>query len=300
MQKRKKIILGFGIVILVLVLIIVFVKIRQQRVLVPEYATELSDESAYELDVPYLETEHGQCVLDIVWNTKEGTAPLIVTVHGGGWMGGDKETFTPVQIALAGEGYSVANINYDYVPDVTITEQVEQVKAAIEYLVAHERQYEIDPTQIILIGYSAGGQLATLVTESFAAEESGIHILGCIDFFGPNALEYYITHIDNEVSSWIITTPEIIDGKKNGNIMGEIAKIDPAQQIPSNMPPVLIIQGTEDTLVPKSVSEAFYQALQDAGVPSSISILQGMGHELNLDGTYSLMQDFIEKYTDMD
>lgn len=299
MQKRKILPICLGIAILIVAFVIIFLDVRKQMTSTPLYATELSDDCKYELNVPYLKTSAGQCTMDIAWDTSEGTAPLVVIVHGGGWLGGDKQTFTSVQIALSAEGYSVANINYDHVPDVTITKQLEQVKAAIVYLVENADTYEIDPSQIVVMGYSAGGHLATLAVEDFSAEDSDIQISGCIDIFGPNALEYYITHVENEVSNWFITTPEIIDGKKNGNILEEIAKIDPAQQIPSNMPPVLVIQGNNDTIVPQAVSEFFYQELQDAGSSSSISIIQGMGHDLDLDLTYSLIKSFITKYTDL-
>lgn len=295
MKNHKRVILCLAVVAVLLGAAVAFLEVSRSREQIVEYATELNDHCSYELDVPYLDRE--ACTMDIAWDTNEGTAPLVVIVHGGGWTGGDKDTCRPVQIALTGVGYTVANINYDLVPDVTILEQAEQVKTAVRYLVEHAEQYEIDPSQIVLMGYSAGGHLAALTTEQLTAESSDLQISACIDVFGPTALEYYITTVENQVSDWFITTPEAIDGVQNGNLLEEIAKIDPTQQIPGNMPPTLIIQGNEDTLVPQIISEHFYQALQEKEIPSSLSIIQGMGHELDLDLTYDVLCTFLQEHT---
>jgi len=86
--------------------------------------------------------------------------PVIIDIHGGGWMYGDKELNKLYCLALASRGYTVFNISYSLVPDVTVDVQIKEVMTALKYIGEHIDEYPADKSRIILTGDSAGGQLA--------------------------------------------------------------------------------------------------------------------------------------------
>lgn len=95
------------------------------------------------------------------WTPMEGRrAPLVLFIHGGAWSFGDKRIAAHVMTHFHGLGYAVASINYRLIPDVTVTQQAEDVALALAFLM---RIRNVDPDRVILIGHSAGAHLAALV-----------------------------------------------------------------------------------------------------------------------------------------
>ena len=109
------------------------------------------------------------------------TLPVIIDIHGGGWMYGDKELNEYYCLELAHKGYLVFNISYRLVPDVTVYEQLQDVAAALKWI--SESDYPKD--NIMLTGDSAGGQLAAYsavllqsaeLREIFGVEDGGLDL----------------------------------------------------------------------------------------------------------------------------
>jgi len=90
-----------------------------------------------------------------------GTHPLIVCIHGGGWLSGDKHQFPFSRILRS--GYAVATINYRLSEQATFPAQIIDCKMAVSWLRSHAREYTIDGSRIGVWGISAGGHLAALV-----------------------------------------------------------------------------------------------------------------------------------------
>ena len=108
----------------------------------------LSDGNAYhKLDVYYPENA-------------EGKLPVIIDVHGGGWMYGDKELNKNYCLTLAKRGNVVFNISYRLYPEVTADEQLRDVAAALKWINENLDSFPCDRDSICLTGDSAGGMLA--------------------------------------------------------------------------------------------------------------------------------------------
>lgn len=92
-------------------------------------------------------------------------APLVVFVHGGGWMRGDKGNGTDAaKVAhFAARGFAFASVNYRLVPAARVEDQAQDVADALGYLVRHVADLGVDASRIVLIGHSAGAHLAALV-----------------------------------------------------------------------------------------------------------------------------------------
>ena len=90
----------------------------------------------------------------------EETLPVIVSVHGGGWVYGDKERYQYYCMDLARRGFAVVNFTYRLAPEHPFPAAVEDTNAVFTWLAAHAGECGIDMDKLFMVGDSAGGQLA--------------------------------------------------------------------------------------------------------------------------------------------
>lgn len=89
--------------------------------------------------------------------------PAIIMIHGGGWRSGNKSMNTTMSLALASRGFAVVSVEYRLSLEAKYPAAVDDVISAIRWTRQNAHQYQIDKEKIALVGYSAGGQLASLV-----------------------------------------------------------------------------------------------------------------------------------------
>ena len=112
-------------------------------------------------DIPYLDDGNRYHLLDIYYpeNTTE-KLPVIIDIHGGGWMYADKNLNEYYCKSLADRGFVVFNISYRLAPDVTVNEQIQDCALALKWISENMAEYPCDTENVMLTGDSAGGQLA--------------------------------------------------------------------------------------------------------------------------------------------
>lgn len=102
---------------------------------------------------------------------ENGLLPVIIDIHGGGWMYGDKELNKCYCQHLARHGFAVVNISYCLFPDVTLPEPVQDIFAALNYVLSVAEKYNLDTQRIFLTGDSAGGHYTALTLSILNAPE---------------------------------------------------------------------------------------------------------------------------------
>lgn len=237
--------------------------------------------------------------------------PLVLYLHGGGWMTGDTHRSGPfvdfpgVLAALAGRGYVVAAIQYRLSGEAKFPAQAQDAKAAIRWLRLHASEYGIDPDKALTWGMSAGGHLAGLTAVSCNA--AGLEPKQPHKSFLPDTKSDPITssHVSDCVQggvSWYgvfnmatITaqsrqdkamTRDVPDAPEwrllgcYGSACGEqtIAAASPVTYVDRTDPPMLLIVGSEDTAVPYSQTLEMADKLKAAGVKHELIILPGVNH----------------------
>ena len=90
-------------------------------------------------------------------------APVVLYVHGGGWVRGDKSRALFKPAKLVPEGYLFASMNYRFRPHVSLSEMAEDVATATVWIRDHARQYGGDPSKLFIMGHSAGAHLVAAV-----------------------------------------------------------------------------------------------------------------------------------------
>ena len=139
-------------------------------------------------DIAYIDDGSRYHRLDVYYPqnlTETDKLPVVVDIHGGGWMYAEKNLNEYYCKAIADRGYVVFNVSYRLVPDVTVNEQLQDVACALKWIQENMADYPCDTEHIMLTGDSAGGQLAAYsavllqsseLREVFGTVDSGMKV----------------------------------------------------------------------------------------------------------------------------
>ena len=159
-------------------------------------APVLADEPKVQRGIPYAEPKNERQMLDVYAPTTGKNLPVVVWIHGGGWHSGDKKDVMQKPQAFTDKGFVLVSINYrlqvwtdpQLSPGVTIKQIAEDVARAIHWTHDHAKDFGGDPNTIIVMGHSAGAQLAALVCTDdryLKAEKLSLSIIkGCVPVDG--------------------------------------------------------------------------------------------------------------------
>ena len=139
-------------------------------------------------DIPYTKNAGKLQTLDVYWPPKAKNLPVVFWIHGGGWQGGDKsEVHTKPQV-FNGKGFVFVSTNYRLLPKVDMATLTRDVAKSIRWVHDHIAEYGGDPKRLLIMGHSAGAQLAALLcTDERYLKEVGLSlaiIKGCVPVDG--------------------------------------------------------------------------------------------------------------------
>ncbi len=219
---------------------------------------------------------------------KAGPKPLIMYVHGGGWVGGTTRNsgahgnFPAALAKLASEGFVVASLEYRLAGEARFPAQVQDTRAALRFLKDNAARYGIDPKRTGIWGGSAGAHLAGLAAYSCGVEEMDRDHKPdgreCVQAF----VGWYGVY---DFGALAASRPERRD-QAGERLLGCDGKCpteaylaaSPAFYIDSKDPPTLLIHGTEDKVVPISQSYLVEKELKAAGVPVESLYIPAVDH----------------------
>ncbi len=234
---------------------------------------------------------------------REKPVPLIIWIHGGAWLGGSKNGPSPA-LRFTADGYAVAHLGYRLSQEAPFPAQINDCKAAVRWLRANAKKYNLDPDKFVAWGSSAGGHLVALLgtTASVAELEGTVNDLkessrvqAVVDWFGPTD---FLT-IGNAESDIAHNAPDSPESKLIGGAIPEnkekAAKASPITYVSKDAPPFLIMHGDHDRTVPFNQSEVFYAALKKAGVDVTFLPMKGAGHGFGGPDAIKPVQQFLER-----
>jgi acetyl esterase/lipase len=217
--------------------------------------------------------------LDLAMPTARGSKPRpgIIVIHGGGWVEGDRSSFTsrdsgvPGNIVdFAAQGFVAVAINYRLSGEASFPAALEDCQCAVRWLRAHAATYDLDAQHIGVFGNSAGGHLALLLGllgRDTAAEKdvpySGVssRVQAVVSDSGLIDLLYQYEH---DRARRIIT--QFLGGPPEGERIVAYRRASPRWQITKDAPPMLLIYGAADEQVPVETADDFVSALHHAGL----------------------------------
>ena len=250
-------------------------------------------------DIAYAESSPTQ-KLDIYWPEEgDGPFPVIVSIHGGAFMGGDKRDvqLTPMLESLKRD-YVLIGVNYRMSGEAIFPALIHDVKAAIRWIRANAENYLFDPKRIATWGGSAGGYLSLMMgVSTWASEledltlgnpEQPCHVQAVVDWFGPTDF----LKMDEQLAESGFAPPEefshnganspesLLLGAQITQIPELVHRANPETYIRSIAPPFFIQHGDQDDTVPHQQSVNFAAKVREKAGDERVTLelIEGAGH----------------------
>jgi len=220
-----------------------------------------------------------------------GPTPVVVVIHGGGWVEGTKEERVLEMMPYLEMGFAAVNVEYRLGRISLAPAAVEDCRCALHWVFANAKKYNFDPLRVVLQGGSAGGHLALMTGmltpaagfdrecrgpgDNYWSQNPGTsrdpRVAAIVNWFGitdvldelhgPNAKGYAVV--------WVGDQPNA----------DEIAKrVSPIHYVTSEVPPIITIHGDKDSLVPYEQAVRLHKALDAAKVPNQLYTVPGADH----------------------
>lgn len=230
-------------------------------------------------------------MLDLALPRAAGPHPLVLLFHGGGWSAGERVHLRDEMTTLAGLGYAAASVDYRLMDDGArnrFPTQIADARCAVRYLRRRSGALGLDPDRIAAVGFSAGGHLAELLATAPEVDaldgdcgdtETSPAVRAAIAYYAPSDLRPEASY--GRAADRIIT--RFLDGTRREH-PDRAALASPLTHVDADDAPVLLVHGTEDTVVPIDQSRRLSAALSTAGVPVRSVEIEGAPHGFRMFG----------------
>jgi acetyl esterase/lipase len=229
--------------------------------------------------------------------------PTVIFIHGGGWVGGDRQSRGLSVLPYLEMGFTVVNIDYRLAKHALAPAAVEDCRCALRWVVKNAKQYGFDTNRIVVTGQSAGGHLALMTgmlptTSEFDRQCAGPEqpkVAAIINWYG------------------ITDVPDLLDGPNRQGFAvqwlsslpnrADLARaLSPVTYVRAGIPPILTIHGDADKTVPYGQATQLRQALNSAGAANEMVTVAAGGHgnanwkPIDMIGIYDTLRAFLTKH----
>ncbi len=236
----------------------------------------------------------------------KGKVPLVVFVHGGGWLVNDKYAdigYMKKTVAeVVGQGYALASIDYRFATQAIFPAQIQDCNRAVSFLVDHADKFGFDTERIAVMGFSAGGHLASMMGLSknndipdffMRNSNKSFQFKAVVDFYGPAELLLFPGANDPKSPEGLLIGAAPLDRP-------DLAKTaSPTNYVDKNDPPFLIIHGEKDDMVSPRQSQLLSSWLTVKGVENELIIAKDaphFGEMFDVDDIRTKVMDFLQKH----
>jgi acetyl esterase/lipase len=254
-------------------------------------AVRIADNYIAQPNIVYVTAQNYQAKLDIYRPAKNIASPVVVYIHGGGWVNGTKEEVVMETLPFMAMGFAVVNVEYRLAKISPAPAAVEDCLCVLHWLGRHAREYNLDLDKVIVAGSSAGGHLA--LTTALIPTSAGFEAECATDddYTGGAGLWPNYRAKVAAVINWfgITNVADLLQGANTkayavtwiGSRANreELAKqMSPLTYVRAGLPPILTIHGDRDPYVPYSQAVRFHEALTKAGVKNQLLTIYDKGH----------------------
>jgi acetyl esterase/lipase len=215
----------------------------------------------------------------------KGNRPLVIIIHGGGWLSNDKYAdmgyMKNTMAELLNRGFAIASVNYHYSTQKVFPAQIQDCNRAVSFLFDNAKKFGLDNNRFAVLGFSAGGHLASMLGLSknnnvpdffMPGTNKSFSIKAVVDFYGPAELLLFPGNEDEKspesllIGAAPITRPDLAK------------EASPVTYVDKTDPPFLIIHGEKDELVSLKQSRLLHSWLDIEGVPNELVVVKGAPH----------------------
>ena len=208
-----------------------------------------------------------------------GPTPVLMYIHGGGWVGGNKEANVLRLLPYLDMGWAVVNVQYRLGRVARAPAAVEDCLCALQWVKRNADTYNFDASRIVVTGNSAGGHLA--LTTGMVNKESGLDlecqlqeelgVAAIINWYGITDVGDLIQgeNTKSYAVRWLGSLPDRLDVAR---------RVSPLSYVREGLPPILSIHGDADGIVPHQHALKLHEELERAGVSNELHTVPGGGH----------------------
>jgi acetyl esterase/lipase len=277
--EMHKLIFRSGIAMALMIGVVTGSVYAQKAATPADWAVDLQSNYRVVSNVVYLTANNVELKLDIYAPRTTEAVPTFVYFHGGGWVGGAKESNVMRLMPYLEKGWAAVNVQYRLGGVSLAPAAVEDCLCALRWIIANAEEYGFDTNRLVTSGNSAGGHLA--LTTGMIPESSGLdrqcpgseelEVAAIVNWYGitdvvdlldgPNIKDYAV--------EWLGSQPNRV----------EIAdRVSPLNYVSDALPPIISIHGDADPVVPYSHATRLHDALERAGVPNQLVTVPGGAH----------------------
>ena len=264
-----------------------------------DFGLQIQQDNRLVPDITYLVADNYESKLDVI-GPRPGSAPrpVLLYIHGGGWVGGSKDRMYLHFIPYLQMGMAVVNVGYRLGNVALAPAAVEDARCALRWVYNNADAYALDVSKIVVSGHSAGGHLS-LTTGTLPAD-AGLDGRCPTRVPNPGPADGAFPEMPvAAIVNWfgITDVGDLVRGRNAKSYamawMGaqtdwqEIsARVSPINYVRKGLPPILTIHGDADPIVPYEHATSLHKALARKGVVESLHTIPGGGH-----GGFSLAQN---------
>lgn len=237
-------------------------------------------------DIVYAQVGAQKLALDLHLPAAAAPAPLVIYLHGGGWMSGNKSQYPAF---LVQRGFAVASVDFRSTNDAPFPANVHDIKAAIRFLRAEALRYGYSARRLALSGASSGGHLAALVgvtngdaqfegTEGDNPAESS-SVQAIVSFFGASNLTTILAQSTAHGTSVRVPALRKLLGGPPEDKQPLARLASPVYHVDRTDPPLLLLHGDQDAQMPINQMHELDGAYAAAGLHAETLVLHGVGHD---------------------
>lgn len=219
-----------------------------------------------------------------------GSTGLVLCIHGGGWTGGSRDSYTGSLMQMSDEfHHAVAAVNYRYVSDtVSFDDEMDDISAALAAIRAKGREYGVDFDRVLLTGISAGGHLSLLYAYT-RRDTAPVRPVCVVELCGPADLEHEFYYSDENSISQAVGAEYlrgiIANGVKHPISLDDFDAARPALKqyspinfVDENTVPTVFGHGEQDEIVPYQNALDLDKKLTEYGVEHTFVSFPNSGH----------------------
>ncbi len=233
---------------------------------------------------------HERHTLDLYIPADKESVGLVLMIHGGAWIGGDKADYAAEMERVLGMGYAVASVNYRYISEeVNLIDVTDDIQLAVAKIKELSKKRCVEINKMVLTGGSAGGHLSMLYAYS-RDDVSAIKPVAVLNYCGPTDLSDDAYYFDNGIGDreYVAQVLSWACGYKHTFATREEAKealynVSPLKYVDENTVPTVINHGMKDNIVPFSNASSLRDKFESLGIPYEFNAYPNSGHGLNED-----------------
>jgi len=253
-------------------------------------------------NITYLTANNFDSKLDVYMRTDVKTPqPTFIWIHGGGWVGGNKENNTFSLLPYMEMGWNLVNVEYRLGHVSLAPAAVEDCLCSLRWVIRNAKQYGFDTAKLVVGGNSAGGHLA--LTTAMIPASAGLDrqcpgteelkVAAVVDWYGITDVADLLDGVNMKTYAvqWLGSAPNRVEVAK---------RVSPLTYVRAGLPPVIAIQGDADPTVPYSHSVRLQEALKAAGVDTELVTIPGGKHgnftRAENQRAYTAIKSFLAKH----